>query len=147
VLLPKERTENVFFLRRGTVDVFFIREPLPEETNISADQEECFVRLNKGSYFNLSNALLKKCSLFEFRVSSPNAEIFILSAPDIVLHSKKNEELTKVLKTHAYLCEVDGIKYDFSRFMRISVKDKEEKREKAREKIREFLMQTKKEQF
>ena len=52
-----------------------------------------FARINEGGYFNLSSALLKKFSLFEFAVLSKKAELLILNSADLVLQSRKSEDL------------------------------------------------------
>jgi hypothetical protein len=51
---------------------------------------------------------LKKFSLFEFVVSSKKVDLLILNAADLVLLSKKCEDLYYALETHAVLYEVDG---------------------------------------
>lgn len=66
----------------------------------------------------MSNAILKKFSLFNFMVSSDSAELLILNAADLALMSKQNNELYIALKSHAILYQVDGVKYDFDRFQR-----------------------------
>ena len=67
-----------------------------------------FSNLNAGSYFNMSNALLRKFSIFGFKVSSPKCSIYKLNAADVVLFSKKHENLNFQLKNHAFLNEIDG---------------------------------------
>jgi hypothetical protein len=75
-----------------------------------------FCKINKGGYFNLSNAILKKFSLFDFVVASESAEIYLLNGADLALLCKKNEDLYITIKSHAILYQVDGMKYDFERF-------------------------------
>lgn len=43
------------------------------------------MKLKKKSYFNISNAILKKFSLFEFVVSSEHADLLVINAADLVL--------------------------------------------------------------
>ena len=46
--------------------------------------------------------------MFEFVVLSAKAEMLILNAADLVLQSKKSEDLYFALQSHAVLYEVDG---------------------------------------
>jgi hypothetical protein len=62
-----------------------------------------FAKISKGGYFNLSNAILKKFSLFDFVVTSESAEIYLLNAADLALLSRRNEDLYITLKSHAIL--------------------------------------------
>ncbi len=52
-----------------------------------------FAKINAGGYFNLSSAMLKKFSMFEFVISSKKADMLILNAADLVLQSRKSEDL------------------------------------------------------
>lgn len=81
-------------------------------------QRILFAKIEAGGYFNLSSALLKKFSLFEFRVHSDTANLYVLDGRDLISQSKKSEDLYYALQSHAILYEVDGQKYDFNRPIR-----------------------------
>jgi CRP-like cAMP-binding protein len=98
ILRKRERSDFSFFVKSGEIDII-VRSDIK-------GNEECnmhFMKINKGGYFNLSNSILKKFSLFDFEVSSDSAELLILNAADLALLSKKNEEIYIALKSHAIL--------------------------------------------
>ncbi|CDW87544.1 voltage-gated ion channel superfamily [Stylonychia lemnae] len=135
LIRKRERHDLIYFIRKGEVEVRFPYSMYDAalstnmyhqfintiDTNKDAqiqDENIYFGRINEGGYFNLSSALLKKFSLFEFIVSSKKVDLLILNAADLVFLSKKCEDLYYALETHAVLYEVDGQKYDFNRQIR-----------------------------
>jgi hypothetical protein len=66
------------------------------------DQEHnyFFAKINAGGYFNLSSSLLNKFSIFEFVVSSPKADLLLLSVEDLQSQSRKSEDLFFALESH-----------------------------------------------
>jgi hypothetical protein len=87
ILRKREINNNMFFVKKGVVEVKF-RKTFNEEEPENEEITE-FIKLPKGSFFNISNAFLKKFSLFEFVVASDYADLLILNAPDAVLLAKK----------------------------------------------------------
>eukprot|EP00347_Sterkiella_histriomuscorum_P014633 403360135 len=140
LIRKRERTDQIFFVKSGEVEVrfpFSVYDAQTTQTNFQPNQDSFenpayadvsqheskkledeviyFAKINEGGYFNLSSALLKKFSLFEFVVSSKKCDLLILNASDLVAQSKKCEDLYFALESHAVLYEVDGQKYDFNR--------------------------------
>jgi hypothetical protein len=145
VIRKRERSNLIFFIKKGTVEIRFPvtipepeegeepTEPIPDEVKdplmkLGGEGKEdyyLFSNINSGGYFNLSSALLEKFSLFEFVVSSETADFFILNAADLVLLSKKSEDIFFALQNHAALLAVDGAKYDFCRYFKTLEETKE----------------------
>jgi CRP-like cAMP-binding protein len=137
IIRKRERSDLIYFVKKGEIKVVF---PTEMEDQPEQSTQILFTTINKGGYFNLSNAILKKFSLFEFIVASESAELYILNAADLALMSKTNQELYLALKSHAILYQVDGTKYDFERFSKKSVKSKQEKSLNIRKNMWRFFM-------
>lgn len=95
LIRKRERSDYIFFVLKGEVEVRFpytaydieAANASPGGNNFPDVEENIFefARINEGGYFNLSSALLKKFSIFEFSVSSKRADLIILNAADLVL--------------------------------------------------------------